>query len=394
MIEPTGNLKRSGPLAGIRIVEFAAKGPCPMCGLLLSDLGADVIRIERIGAEAADLRSDTQFHFLERGRRSIALDLKRPEARMVVLRLVESSDALIEGFRPGVMERLGLGPDDCTARNPRLVYGRVTGWGQQGPLSANAGHDINYIALTGALAAIGEKNGPPVVPLNLLGDFGGGATYLVIGLLSALLEAQRSGRGQIVDVAMTDAVLSLMTAIYAARARGDWVEERGSNFLDGGSFYYGIYETKDGKHLAVGAIEEKFRRLLFDKLGIETADISGPLDQSHWGPMKARLTAIIQTKTREEWERLFEGSDACVAPVLSMSEAMRHPHNLSRGAFVQVTGVEQPAPAPRFSRTPGMVQSGPVAAGEHSGEILRELGLQRDEISRMEADGTVSGRLY
>lgn len=386
--------KISGPLSGIRVVEFAAKGPCPMCGMLLSDLGADVIRIERTGADPADFRADTHFRFLERGRRSIVLDLKRSEGRRVVLRLVESSDALIEGFRPGVMERLGLGPDECMAHNPRLVYGRVTGWGQQSPLSATAGHDINYIALTGALAAIGEESGPPVVALNLLGDFGGGATYLAIGLLSALLEAQRSGRGQVVDVAMTDAALSLMTALYAARARGDWVEQRGSNFLDGGAYYYGVYETKDGRHLAIGAIEEKFRRLLIDKLGIDTSDISGNMDRLRWGPMKAKLASIIQTKTREEWEQIFEGSDACVAPVLSMSEAMRHPHNVARGAFVQVAGVEQPAPAPRFSRTPAMVQAGPVTAGDHSGEILRELGLQRDEIHRMETEGVVRGRLY
>ena len=365
-----------------------------MCAMLLSDLGADVIRIERTGGDSANHRSDTHFRFLERGRRSILIDLKRPEGRRVVLRLVESSDALIEGFRPGVMERLGLGPDECLALNPRLVYGRVTGWGQQSPLSATAGHDINYIALTGALAAIGEQGGPPVVPLNLLGDFGGGAAYLVIGLLSAMLEAQRSGRGQIVDVAMTDAVLSLMTAIYAAHARGDWVEQRGSNFLDGGSHYYGTYRTKDDKYLAVGAIEEKFCRPLFDKLGIDSSSISDYMDRDSWGPLKRRIAAMIQTKTRAEWEQIFDGSDACVAPVLTMSEAMRHPHNVARCAFVEIDGVGQPAPAPRFSRTPGMVQSGPADAGEHSGEILREFGFLQEEIQRMEAEGIVRGRLY
>lgn len=383
---------RSGPLTGFRVIELAAKGPCPMCGMLLSDLGADVIRIERAGEAATDQRPDTRFRFLERGRRSILIDLKRSEGRRIALALIGKADALIEGFRPGVMERLGLGPDECFAINARLVYGRVTGWGQRSPLSATAGHDINYIALTGALAAIGEQSGPPVVPLNLLGDFGGGAAYLAIGLLSALLEAQRSGRGQVVDVAMTDAVVSLMTAIYAAHARGDWVEERGGNFLDGGAHYYGIYKTKDGKYLAVGAIEDKFCQVLFGKLGLEVPSIPHYMDRASWEPLKRRIASIVQTKTRKEWEQIFEGSDACVAPVLSMTEAMRHPQNVVRNAFVQIGGVEQPAPAPRFSRTQGVVQSAPVSAGENTGEILREFGFLEDEIRSLKAEDIIRSK--
>ncbi|MCC6473924.1 MAG: CoA transferase [Burkholderiales bacterium] len=383
--------RTTGPLAGIRVIEFAAKGPCPMCALLLSDLGAEVIRIDRTVPEDGAARAPARFRFLERGRRSIALDLKAAEAREIVLRLLERSDALIEGFRPGVMERLGLGPDECLARNPRAVYGRVTGWGQRSPLAATAGHDINYLAVTGALAAIGEQNRSPVVPLNLLGDFGGGATYLAIGVLSALHEARRSGRGQVVDVAMTDAVISLMTALYAARARGDWVEERGSNFLDGAAHNYGTYETADGKHLAVGAVERKFCRTLFEKLDLDPALVPDSMDRASWPRLKAALSRTIRTKTRAEWEKIFEGSDACVAPVLTMSEAIAHPHNRTREVFVEVAGEEQPAPAPRFSRTPAGVPSAPAAPGEHSGEILRQLGYEAQDIRRMEAQGTIGG---
>lgn len=383
--------KESGPLAGIRIIEFAAKGPCPMSAMLLSDLGADVVRIDRIGDEnRTDHGIPGPLRFLERGRRSIALDLKRHETREIVLRLVAASDALIEGFRPGVMEKLGLGPDQCLASNPRLVYGRVTGWGQDGPLSPTAGHDINYIALTGALDAIGQENGPPVVPLNLLGDFGGGATYLAIGVLSALLEARRSGRGQIVDVAMTDAVISLMTALYAARARGDWIERRGSNFLDGGAHYYGIYETRDGKYLAIGAIEEKFRRELFEKLGLDSLPVDKLMDRGQWPQLKARISQVIRRKTRDDWVRIFEGSDACIAPVLSMSEAIGHPHNKARKAFVEVAGVAQPAPAPRLSRTPGTVGATAATPGEHTRAILEELGFGVDDVRKMQAEGIVA----
>lgn len=389
---PIAQSEVSGPLAGIRIIEFAAKGPCPMSAMLLSDLGADVVRIDRIGDEnRMDHAIPGPLRFLERGRRSIALDLKRREAREIVLRLVATRDALIEGFRPGVMERLGLGPDQCLASNPRLVYGRVTGWGQDGPLSATAGHDINYIALTGALGAIGQEDGPPVVPLNLLGDFGGGATYLTIGVLSALLEARRSGRGQIVDVAMTDAVISLMTALYAARARGDWIERRGSNFLDGGAYYYGIYETSDGKYLAIGAIEEKFRRELFEKLGLHSLPVDKSMDRTQWPQLKTQISQVIRQRTRDEWVRIFEGSDACIAPVLSMSEAIRHPHNEARKVFVEVAGVTQPAPTPRLSRTPGTVGATAPTPGGHTNTILEELGFGINAIRRMHAAGIVAG---
>lgn len=384
--------ERPGPLDGVRIIEFAGKGPCPMCGMLLADMGADVIRIERLAPEVDLKPVERRYRFMERGKRSISLDLKHPSGREVVMRLIESADALIEGFRPGVMERLGLGPQECMQRNPRVVYGRVTGWGQESPISGTAGHDINYIALTGALAAIGEGGGPPVVPLNLLGDFGGGATYLAMGVLSALLEARRSGRGQVVEAAMTDAVLSLMTAIYGARARGDWIEERGTNFLDGGAYYYGVYETRDAKHLAVGAIEPKFRRKLLEMLGIEARDLPDGMDRNSWRGLKDKVAKAIRGKTRAEWEEVFEGSDACVAPVLSMTEALRHPHNVARGSFVRVEEVDQPAPAPRFSRTPPKVKRPPAESGQHTEEILLQFGFLPEEVSRLEAEEVVRGK--
>ncbi|GMV31821.1 MAG: CoA transferase [Rhodanobacteraceae bacterium] len=344
----------AGPLRGLRVVEFAGIGPGPFAGMLLSDMGADVVRIDRPGSGGCDPRD-----FVSRGRRLVRLDLKSAEGREQALALVEHADALIEGFRPGVMERLGLGPNDVGARNPRLVYGRMTGWGQTGPLAKAAGHDINYIALSGALAAIGPEAGDPVPPLNLVGDYGGGALYLVVGLLAALHEARGSGRGQVVDAAMCDGAASLMTQFFALAAMGRWKERRGANFLDGGAHFYGVYECADGRHIAVGAIEPQFYATLRDLAGLDSAEFVGQHDETHWPALRGKLAAVIRTRTRDEWCRLLEGSDACVAPVLSMSEAPKHPHLEARGTFIGKEMLVQPAPAPRFSRTPTGVPSGP-----------------------------------
>lgn len=380
-----------GTLNGLRVVEFAGIGPGPFAAMLLADMGAEVIRIDRADHVGSDPREPATNTTL-RGRRNIALDLKRPAGVETALALAAKADILIEGFRPGVMERLGLGPDVVAARNPRLVYGRMTGWGQDGPIAATPGHDINYIALTGALDAIGTKTGGPVPPLNLVGDFGGGALYLVVGVLAALLEAQKSGRGQVVDVAMTEGAASLMTPMYGALAAGQWLEERQSNRLDGGCHHYNVYETLDGKFVSIGSNEPQFYKVLLDAVGLGDVALPAQSDRTQWPAMRARLAAIFKTRTREEWTALMEQKEICFAPVLSMTEAPRHPQNVARGSFVEVQGVVQPGPAPRFVRTPSAISRGPAYAGEHSREVLADWGLAKDEIGALLAGGAVRQR--
>ena len=376
-----------GPLSGYKVIEMAGIGPGPMCAMLLSDMGAEVLRIDRTADAGLGISVQNKFSFLNRGRRSVALDLKRPESTEAVLKLIERADALIEGFRPGVMERLGLGPDVCMKRNARLVYGRMTGWGQEGPLAQAAGHDINYIALVGVLHSIGRKGEAPVPPLNLVGDFGGGALYLAMGVLAALLETQKSGKGQVVDVAMVDGAASLMTAIYGMHASGLWTDKRGENILDTGAHYYGVYETKDGKYVAIGSIETKFYAELLRLAGLEGEKLPAQNDRSAWPAMNDRLTKIFRTKTRDEWCKVMEGSEVCFAPVLSMTEAPNHPHNRLRKTFVEHDGVAQPAPAPRFERTPGAIQRSPAKPGEHTEEALRDWGFNNSELERLKSSG-------
>jgi alpha-methylacyl-CoA racemase len=383
-----------GVLSGYRVIELAGIGPAPMCAMLLSDMGADVVRIDRQADAGLGVQVQTKYSLLNRGRRSVALDLKRPEATDAVLRMVEKADALIEGFRPGVMERLGLGPDVCFARNPKLVYGRMTGWGQEGPLAQAAGHDINYIALAGALHSIGRRGEAPVPPLNLVGDFGGGALYLALGVVAGILEAHKSGKGQVVDVAMVDGVASLMTAIYGMHGAGIWTNERGTNVLDTGAHYYDVYETRDGKHISIGSIEAKFYEELLERSGLKNEELPRQNERPAWPRMKERLKALFLTKTRDEWCKIMEGTDICFAPVLSMDEAPQHPHNQLRATFLTEGGVTQPAPAPRFSRTPSTIQRPPAVPGEHTEEALRDWGFSTADLDKLRHCGaiTVNGR--
>jgi len=371
-----------GPLEGIRVVEFAGIGPGPFCAMLLSDMGAEIVRIDRKGG-----REPHKAEIGMRGRRAVALDLKKPEAVEAALKLIARADALIEGFRPGVMERLGLGPEICLARNPLLVYGRMTGWGQTGPLAEAAGHDINYIALSGALHGIGHKNGKPVPPLNLVGDFGGGALYLAFGLVCGLLEAKKSGKGQVVDAAMTDGAASLMAMFYGMHAMGMWRDERGRNLLDSGAHFYDTYETKDGKYVALGSIEPQFYKELLEKTGIADPAFAAQMDRDAWPALKEKLAAVIQTKTRDEWDAIMLGSDVCYAPVLSLAEAPRHPHNAARRTFVEIAGVVQPAPAPRFSRTAPEVQGPPQPADNDA--ALSAWGFAASDIDALRAAGAI-----
>jgi alpha-methylacyl-CoA racemase len=374
-----------GPLAGIRVLEFEAIGPGPFAGMLLADMGADVLLVDRPAASDLGLKRDRWMDVMLRGRRSVTLDLKAPGAAEAALELVTRADALIEGFRPGVMERLGLGPEACLARNPKLVYGRMTGWGQDGPLAPRAGHDINYIALAGVLNAFGRKGEAPVPPLNLVGDFGGGGMLLGFGIACALLHAQRTGQGQVVDAAMVEGA-SLLAAMFSGfLAAGRWSEERGANILDTGAPWYDCYETKDGKHVAVGAIEAKFFAALIERLGLE--NVPPQHERARWPEMRALLASAFKQKTRDEWSAVFEGSDACVAPVLSFSEARRHPHNVARASFITRANVEQPAPAPRFSTTPAAVRRDPPERGAGGREALAEWGLDDTAIARLHARG-------
>jgi alpha-methylacyl-CoA racemase len=372
-----------GPLAGIKVVEMAGIGPGPFTAMLLSDMGAEVLRVDRREAIDLGLPMDRKYNLLNRGRRSLALDLKRAEAIAACLRLIEQADALIEGFRPGVMERLGLGPEVCLKRNPRLVYGRMTGWGQDGPLANAAGHDINYIALAGALGAIGPKDGAPTPPLNLVGDFGGGALYLAFGMVCALLEARQSGQGQVVDAAMIDGVASLMTGIYGLRAAGLWRDGRGDNWLDGGAPWYGAYRTKDNEYVAIGAIEGKFYAELLRRLGLDNQKLPAPMDRERWPELRLRFEAAFAAKTRAEWCAELEGTDVCFAPVLNLDEAMNHPHHRARRTHIEVDGVRQPAPAPRLSRTPGQVTRPPPKPGQHSEEALADWGFSAADIAAL-----------
>jgi alpha-methylacyl-CoA racemase len=380
----------SGPLAGVKVLEIAGIGPGPFCGMLLADMGADLLRVDRM--EASDLGMpplEPKYAIMSRGRRSIALDLKRPEAIQTVLALADRADALIEGFRPGVTERLGFGPDTCFARNPRLVYGRITGWGQDGPLAQAAGHDINYIALTGALHAIGRNGEAPVPPLNLIGDFGGGGMVLAFGIACALFEARASGKGQVIDAAMTEGVAGLMAMFYGRMAAGQWCDSRGVNVLDGGAPWYDAYQTADGKYVAIGSIEARFYTELLTRLGLDAKTLPGQFELQRWPELRVAFTAAFKGKTRDQWCREMEGSDVCFAPVLSIEEAPQHPHNKARGAFVEVNGVTQPAPSPRFSRTPGAIARGAPRRGEGGAEALADWGFSQSEIERFRAQGAL-----
>ena len=378
-----------GPLQGLKIIELAGIGPCPMCAMLLAELGADVVRVDRLTDSGLGIDMAPEHHLLNRSRPSIAIDLKHPGGTATVLRLVERADALIEGFRPGVTERLGLGPEDCAARNPGLVYGRVTGWGQEGPLARAAGHDLNYIALTGALDAIGRRGGPPTPPLNLVGDYGGGALYLALGVVAALLEARGSGKGQTVDAAMIDGAASLMTSAYALRAAGIADGPRGENVLDSGAHYYDVYETSDGRYISIAPVELKFYAELLDRVGLDADDVPHSADRADWPESKARLAALFRSRTRDEWRDILEGTDACFAPVLGMDEAHRHPHNTARGTFVERDGIVQPNAAPRFDRTPGAIRCSPPASGSGTRTVLADWGFASAEIDELAALGVI-----
>ncbi len=379
-----------GPLEGVRIVELAGIGPGPMACMLLADMGADVIKVDRLADAGLGVAMPDKYQLLNRSRKSVALDLKNPAGAEAVLKLVESADALIEGFRPGVTERMGLGPEDCWARNPKLVYGRMTGWGQTGTLSHAAGHDMNYIALVGALHAIGRKGEAPVPPLNLVGDFGGGALYMVVGLLAALLEAGRSGKGQVVDTAMTDGAASLMTIFYGMLGAGQWQDERGSNVLDTGSHFYDVYETSDGKHVSIASIEAKFYAEMLEKTGLKDAGLPDQWDAKSWPEVNAKMKEVFKTKTRDAWCEIMEGSDVCFAPILSLNEAPNHAHNRARQTFVEIDGVVQPNVAPRFSRTESAIQRPPAAPGEHTEEALREWGFDDAGLDALREAGAIA----
>jgi len=372
-----------GPLAGFRIIEMAALGPVPFCGMMLADLGAEVIRIERANAPPPVEAFEPQFDIMGRGRRSIALDLKNPEGVEIVLKLAATADALMEGMRPGAMERLGLGPQECLERNPRLIYGRMTGWGQSGPLAQRAGHDINYISLNGVLHAIGSRNGPPVPPINLVGDYGGGSMFLMVGLLAALLEARSSGKGQVIDAAMLEGSSYLMSTIHMFKGAGLWRSERSSNLLDGGAPFYSVYETMDGGYMSVGAIEPKFYGEFLAGLGLDIADLPKPQDPRNWEDLRTLFAETFGTKTRAEWTDIFARRDACVTPVLSIEESFEHEHNRKRDSFLEIDEVRRPNLAPRFSRTGTRADSVTARAGEHGRELLRELDFPEQKIDRL-----------
>jgi alpha-methylacyl-CoA racemase len=380
-----------GPLAGLKILEIAALGPAPFASMMLADMGAEILRIDRAErVEGGERDAPPPLDFLSRGRRSVGLDLKSPAGVELLLKLVETADVILEGFRPGVMERLGVGPEVCLARNPRIIFGRMTGWGQEGPLAQAAGHDINYIALAGALEPIGRRGEKPLPPLNLVGDFGGGGMLLAYGIACALVERARSGKGQVVDAAMVDGAAALMTFFHAAQQAGWWKPERGTNLLDGGAPFYDTYETSDGKYIAVGAIESKFYAELIAKLGLASEDLPDQMDRSRWEEQRERFAGLIKTRTREAWCEILEGTDACFAPVLSLAEASEHPHLRARGTFVEIAGALQPGPAPRFSRTPCRISGPPPHAGQHTDEALADWGIPVDEITRLRGSKVIA----
>jgi alpha-methylacyl-CoA racemase len=373
----------------VRVVELAGIGPAPFCGMLLADLGADVVRVDRPGGGPA-VSADPAHDLLNRGKRTIAVDLKSPRGTETVLRLAGRADVLIEGFRPGVAERLGIGPDPCLARNPKLVYGRMTGWGQDGPLAQSAGHDIAYIAITGVLHAMGRADGPPQVPLNLVGDFAGGALYLAVGVLAALRETADSGHGQVVDAAIVDGTAHLATMIYGMVGAGAWQPERGRNLLDTGTPFYDVYETSDGEYMAVGPLESKFYAEFVRLLGLAPAELPAQLDPRRWPELRTRFAETFAGHTRAEWTKVFEGTDACVAPVLSLTEAPDHPHLAARGTFVSQDGIVQPGPAPRFSRTPAVAGEPAAGAGAHTRATLADWGF--DDVEELLEQGVVVQR--
>lgn len=369
-----------GPLRGFKIIEIAGIGPGQLAGMLLADMGANLIRIDRPGNAEFGVTMAPEFDILNRSRPIIGVDLKTTQGVELVLDLCADADAIFEGFRPGVMERLGLGPDDCMRRNPKLVYGRMTGWGQEGPLADAVGHDPNFIALSGIYAAIGERGGDPVYPLNLIGDMGGGGTYLVMGMLAALLEAGKSGKGQVVDAAMIDGAASLMSMMHGLLAAGAWKEERGVNILDGGTPFVRAYRTLDDKHIVIAPLESKFYRTLLDKLGLDDIDPADQYKPSTWGDLERRFTQIFKTRTRDEWCELLEGTDACLSPILPMTEAMEHPHNKARGTYVTVNGIKQAAPAPRFSRTPSEISRPAGGAEPELKKALKQWGASEETL--------------
>ncbi len=378
-----------GPLTDYRIIEFQGIGPGPFCGMMLSDMGADVVRIDRAERVHDGDPALPPGDLLARGRRSIGIDLKNPDGVEVALKLIEGADATFEGFRPGVMERLGLGPDVCLERNPKLIYGRMTGWGQEGPYAQMAGHDINYISLAGVLAPITRGGGTPVPPLNLVGDFGGGGMLLALGMVAALLETQKSGKGQVVDAAMVDGSSILATSVHAGLASGGWSPKHASNVLDTGAHYYDAYETSDHKYISLGSIEPQFYAEFLELTGLRDQLASDQNSREAWPEMKEQVEACIKGKTRAEWESIFEGSDVCFAPVLEPTEAPNHPHAKHRKAFTEVAGIIQPAPAPRFSRTESAIQGPPAHAGQHSADLLRELGFSQKESEALTLSGAV-----
>ena len=375
-----------GPLKGLQIIEMAGIGPAPFCGMVLSDLGANVIRVDRVTSAGSVSRQEAS----NRGKKSIAVDLKTPKGIEIMLNLVEASDAIFEGFRPGVMEKLGLGPDVCLQKNKKIVFGRMTGWGQEGPLAFAAGHDINYISLSGVLATIGRPGAPPVPPLNLIGDYGGGGMLLALGLVAALFETKSSGKGQVIDAAMVDGSALLMTMIYTMRGMGLWKDSLGSNFLDGGAHFYDTYECKDGKYISIASIEPKFYQLLREITPLEDSIFDDQLSRESWPEQKKALKEIFLKKTQQEWCDLMEGTDICFAPVLNMAEAPEHPHNKARGTFIELEGIVQPAPAPRFSRTVPEVYPAPAYVGEHTEEVLKSIGMQDSDIEDLKASGEVA----
>jgi len=386
-----------GPLTGVKMIEIAGLGPAPFASMMLADMGAEVLRIDRTGSAGAlefDRAEDGDdappLDFLSRGRRSVGLDLKNPDGVELLLKLVEAADVIVEGFRPGVMERLGAGPEVCLARNPKIIFGRMTGWGQQGPLAQAAGHDINYIALAGALEPIGRRGEKPIPPLNLVGDFGGGGMFLAYGIACALIERASSGKGQVVDAAMVDGAAVLMTFFHAAQQSGWWKPERGTNLLDGGAHFYDTYETSDAKYISIGSIEPQFYAELNQKLGLADEELPGQMDRTQWEPLSERFTKLFKTKTRDQWCEILEGSDVCFAPVLSMSESREHPHIKARSTFVEVAGAPQPAPAPRFSRTPCEISQPPPHAGQHTDAALGDWGFGASEIARLRENKAIA----